>query len=591
MTLVPEPSIQDPQWQLKYIEEIDGGIDLAQRPKSIGDTFWVRLDNLRFDQRRLLVDKGYRKFGPTVRGKPRAAYQFFQRDGSSRLVLVTNATFYTYDQVNNEWEYVSNGTSTALSANAAASAASITVSSINGFSSGDHIGVALDDATQHQTTINGAPSGSTITLTDALPSAAASGNAVVNSVVLAGDDDKAVALETWAATDAMYFTNGVDTPKKYNGTVVSDIANLPGSSFTCAILVLYENHLLMMNTEEGGVASPQRVRWSDIGVDDTWIPAAGNLAGFNDLYTREDFIVAAARLGPYMILYRERSIVRMEFVGRTNQRFDFQDVVGGEGALIQDAVVDLGGEHLLIGNANVYRYAGDFEIRPVGDRIFRNLFSQEGILDPTNRITSFVIFVEELDETWIMFPETGQDGPSTMYRLVNSTEAWSFRRFPDKWRGFGFYQRDSTVTWEQSSGTWAEQTSAWNSRAFSRNSPTILLCGDDLQVYEYDFTAPQDDGTAVSFTAETKDFFIPNYKMRIDRFDFYARGASVLIEYSIDEGETWTTWETVSLSSSFSLYRVWKQFLARTLRFRFSGTGGGFGLEWYAFRFSQETLV
>lgn len=44
----------------------------------------------------------------------------------------------------------------------------IEVDSISGISNGDYIGIELDDGTLQWTTVNGAPSGSTITLTDAL---------------------------------------------------------------------------------------------------------------------------------------------------------------------------------------------------------------------------------------------------------------------------------------------------------------------------------------------------------------------------------------------------------------------------------------
>ena len=65
-----------------------------------------------------------------------------------------------------------------LSAAAAASDTVITVSSITGISSGDYIGVILDDGTSQWTTVNGAPSGSSVTLTTGLTGPASSGNQV-----------------------------------------------------------------------------------------------------------------------------------------------------------------------------------------------------------------------------------------------------------------------------------------------------------------------------------------------------------------------------------------------------------------------------
>jgi hypothetical protein len=57
----------------------------------------------------------------------------------------------------------------------------IHVNSINGIVNGDIIAVDLDSGRQHYTTVNGSPSGDTITLTDALPSAAAIGQMVKNN--------------------------------------------------------------------------------------------------------------------------------------------------------------------------------------------------------------------------------------------------------------------------------------------------------------------------------------------------------------------------------------------------------------------------
>lgn len=63
-------------------------------------------------------------------------------------------------------------TQTALGADAAASATSLTVDSITGISNGDQIGIELDDGTLHWDVVNGAPSGTTVTLTTGLASAA-----------------------------------------------------------------------------------------------------------------------------------------------------------------------------------------------------------------------------------------------------------------------------------------------------------------------------------------------------------------------------------------------------------------------------------
>lgn len=64
---------------------------------------------------------------------------------------------------------------TTLTADAAAAATSVTVDSITGITSGDNFGIVLNDGTIFWTTVNGAPSGHTVTLASDLTSAAESG--------------------------------------------------------------------------------------------------------------------------------------------------------------------------------------------------------------------------------------------------------------------------------------------------------------------------------------------------------------------------------------------------------------------------------
>lgn len=67
---------------------------------------------------------------------------------------------------------------TTLSADSATSDTTIDVTAVTGISNGYYIGVELDNGDMHWTTVNGAPSGTTVTLTSGVSSAATSGNRV-----------------------------------------------------------------------------------------------------------------------------------------------------------------------------------------------------------------------------------------------------------------------------------------------------------------------------------------------------------------------------------------------------------------------------
>lgn len=76
------------------------------------------------------------------------------------------------------WHCTQSYVSTTMKVAGVATDATIDVAAITGMTSADYIGIELDDGTMQWTTINGAPSGDTVTLTVALTGAAAIGNTV-----------------------------------------------------------------------------------------------------------------------------------------------------------------------------------------------------------------------------------------------------------------------------------------------------------------------------------------------------------------------------------------------------------------------------
>lgn len=90
------------------------------------------------------------------------------------LFLDKGVASYSLPSANCTQSYVS----TTMKVAGVATDLTIDVNSITGMTTADYIGIELDDGTMHWTTINGAPSGDTVTITVALPSAAAISNTV-----------------------------------------------------------------------------------------------------------------------------------------------------------------------------------------------------------------------------------------------------------------------------------------------------------------------------------------------------------------------------------------------------------------------------
>lgn len=123
------------------------------------------------------------------------------------LFLQASQTKYTLGSgTTDHIAYASDMVQTTLTADAANGAGTISVDSITDIASADKIGVQLDDGTFHWTTVNGAPSGSTVTLTAALGDSASSG-----AVVVAYTTDIVRPLKIVSAR-RYRFDSGIDTP-------------------------------------------------------------------------------------------------------------------------------------------------------------------------------------------------------------------------------------------------------------------------------------------------------------------------------------------------------------------------------------------
>lgn len=577
---------KDP-WEYKYVDVFSGGIHAETRAEKLEDNELVDSINLYNLADVVYIDTGYTTFGSTVRGIPRASFQFYKTDGTSELLLVTNDTFYRWQS--SEWQYVSDGAATTADAGEPTGETAISVADETGFSGGDYVGIILDDGTQHQTTVASTGVG-VINIDDGIPAgrSVSIGAAVVKAADFSGSLDILVSLAVFAPNDWLVFTNGVDKPQRYDGSTCEDVPNLPSSGNTiCRAVGVFNEYLLLMRTTEGGTAYPQRVRWCDTADPTNW--TTGN-AGYQDLVDSEDFIVTGAGLGPYYIIYKERSIQRMELVGTDELLFNFTPTVAGEGALSADSVVDLGDYHIFIGNANIYEYRAGFSYKALGDNIYDKVFGSRGELNSSYRQRAFAVYVEELDEVWFFYSSGSAEVPNYLLRYRQKDESWWPRQFADDMVGYGFYQRTSAKTWQELSGTWTEQAWQWNSTLVLANSPTTLLCGNSpAQVYEYDYSQSDDAGTDIPFLLETKDFHHPHYKIRVNLLEGLFKGTSASISYSTDRGGSWSTFATITPGANFSVQRMWKQLTVDRIRFKISGTGGGFGIGWLALEFSLES--
>jgi hypothetical protein len=601
-----KPDSNREEWEVYPIPSMIGGINTQERPDALKPNQMVDVLNMIAYKMELRKDTGYAILGvgPVLDSKMRREVEYIQNDGTRILVGITNGSVYIYKTTVREWQYVKGAVGTDLNGNHVIGNTTLTVDSSAGFTAGDKIGIRLTSGRQQRTTVDTVPGGG-VTITIPAPGLledAADESPVIQAVALSGSDNFSVMALNVPSNSWLVFTNNVDNVKRYDGVDCVDVPGLVQT--TCQSVALYNAALFLLNTTEGGQSHPTRVRRSEIGRPDVW---SGGTAGFDDLLDTDGPVLNGDLLGPYFIVYKNRTIYRGQFIGSGGVMYKFDPMLhgdNGEGLVATDVLVNIGTCHIFMGNSNFYQYFGDFALLPIGDPVFFLLFAADADVSAENLDRSFALFIEGLQEVWFFYPGTLFNWPNNLLRykvpgsttsvtaeLGTNTGSWIRREFHDNMVSGGTFLNQSSFAWEDLIGIWSDQTWAWNSRIASGNLvPAILLSPETGNVvYIYDFITGLDFATTITGQVVTRDFFWGGGQFRSDRIEGYLQGINVRIEYSTDQGVSWTDWETVS-NADMGRFISYRQVVCQNLRFRFSCSDPNFRLRWFSLTWRPESV-
>lgn len=171
--------------------------------------------------------------------------------------------------------------------------------------------------------------------------------------------------------DTTVASNLADTMQGSASGAFADIATAPKAKI---VVSATNNFVIAFNTSDGtyGV-SPDRW-WCCAQADQTnWTPSVTTLATTGRLVAVEGSITAALSLGDYVVAYKSRAIFLGLFTG-SPVVWQWNLVPGGEsGAVGQEAVCDIGGQHFYVGNDNFWLFDGT-RPQPIGSGVVRQWF-------------------------------------------------------------------------------------------------------------------------------------------------------------------------------------------------------------------------
>ncbi len=537
-----------------------GGLNTDLDPELIEDNQFAAANNAIVAYGELQSDTGTVLVGQTgLRGNPRKVVDFVNpiTNGSLRIAI-TEITVYKYATAAAQWQYVSNGTETTLTVAAVNGNTSLTVASIAGFVNGDFVGLMLDSGAMHFATVNGVPAGSNVVITPAVPSGAAIGKQLVKAVVLVGtggNNHITAVVIPWSG-EVVFTNTGADNVKIWTpGTGVNGACiDLTGTGYTANTkantLALYDNSLIIAGLNENGTLFLSRFRYCAKGDLTKWNTLE---AGSTDLLENFGTIFQALALGPYLIFYRKRGISRVSIGGAG--RFSPDAAVPLAGAVASSlAAVDLVDKHLVLGTKGMFWYRGGFAIEDVECKVKKQIWGKTGIIKSLSASPNamFLVPLSYRNEVLLAYGVSTATGVLERYNLEYGT--WTRRQF------------------DASGGRCAGFGEAIESSGASLGTSFLCDSADD-KVVLYDQAATTDDGDAINFSVDTKDFSHKSLKTKIDFLEVKASGSGTLtVSYSTDGGVTPATLGTCALTATPTRFRLYKNLTVDRIRFRFSNS-------------------
>lgn len=301
--------------------------------------------------------------------------------------------------------------------------------------------------------------------------------------------------------DLWFATNGVDDIQEWDG-VASRVTDLGATlSFTCKELAVFKNMLIYANIlEDSGEVKPTSIKNSDAANPKD---LAGGIAGEFVVSDGVAAVDGLFPLGDNLVIYSQRDAILAQFVG-TPLTFIFRTAISGVGPLTGRTVADFGDFHEFIGADSQFTFDG-VTLKEVSEHVWREILRTKA---PNRLDLAFSHFDEENGDLIWAIPFTtdpnasGEDTIRTAFSEHYLEEVgdrdptpYSKREFP--FTVSGFFERQTTLTWDQISGTWASQNFRWNDQFFDAAFPFNLVGDESGNVFTLN-TSQDADGAALA---------------------------------------------------------------------------------------------
>lgn len=319
----------------------------------------------------------------------------------------------------------------------------------------------------------------------------------------------------WPASGTV--TDGTVIWEYFGLSGLEDKDYTPQGIDSCRFVVKFAGFLFAGGTKEDGVFYPQRLRfcqWNNLFRWKNNADGSGQ-AGWLNFSDGVDWMQNAQPLGNYLVVYKERSICIMTYVGGS-QIFNQRTAIQGIGLIAPQALINLGDEHIFVGPDNIYSY-DLLEPKMAGDDIRTEFFR---LLDPSYTCNIRGFFIEEVPEAYFSFTSINSEDNTNDMALVYNTEtkAWSIRELP--MTAFGYWSKTTDDAIDNDEEEIDSDNTTWDDSRDLQNSPTNLCA--DKNGYIYQLGGHSKDSADISFYLQTGLMALdePEMLKRLKRIQF-----------------------------------------------------------------------
>jgi hypothetical protein len=296
-----------------------------------------------------------------------------------------------------------------------------------------------------------------------------------------------------SGAEILVIGNGIDENRKWTGT--GNISTLLGTPPKTKYFEVYKNYLFNLYTTESGTAYPRRARYSALGNGESY-PAEY----FIDFKKTTDAIVGGKALRDAMVVYKEKSISLVNYVGGSLIFNLKENYIEGRGALSHRCVQrwSKGPELHYFLSSDLEAYNFDLvTVRSVSSNIKEKLQN----LDPGYYKWVSGVKSEEYDKILWSLPRKDLNGCYDLLVYDIKLGSWWIKEnYPMAISSMAIVKRGSTITWNTipySSWDTFDVPGGWDGIGSSEEDQLVVIGASDG--YVRNFAAGQDDdGTDVA---------------------------------------------------------------------------------------------